>query len=136
MAKELGRSPSGQDVIDFISDVNSTYPNAFVTGKTLQSSVPGITDDAQKSLGKIKQITKSGNLMTVSGATQIEILKNVLNLKITDKATFNISELTSKKAVIDVTGIKVGWFNFNQVIIDPTSITINVGGMNTTWNLK
>ena len=110
--------------------------HTFVTGKTLQSSVPGITSKAKESLGNINQITKSGNLMTVSGATQIEILKNVLNLKITDKATFNISELTSKKVVIDVTGIKVAWFNFNQVIIDPTSVTINVGGVKTTWSLK
>jgi len=135
LSQQLGRRPSGQDVIDFISKVNSNYPNAVVTGKTLQESVNGITKDARASLGNIVQVTKEGNNIKVSGGTQIKIFPT-LNLKIANDATFTISEINESQVVINVQGIKVGWFNFNEVIINPSSVTINIGGIYTSFDLK
>ena len=134
LAKQLGQSPSGQDVIDFIKNVNTKYPKAYVTGKTLQESVSGITDDASKALGKINKITKIGNKISVSGGTKIQVMK-LLSLKIKDGASFNISTLTSNKAVIDVTGIKAA-FNLNRVTIKPTSVNLKIGVLSPTFELK
>ena len=59
----------------------------------------------------------------------------LLSLKIKDGASFNISTLTSNKAVIDVTGIKAA-FNLNRVTIKPTSVNLKIGVLSPTFELK
>ena len=134
LGKLLGKSPSGKDVIDFIIKTSSKYKNAFVTGKTLEESVEGITEEASKALGEISKVEKNGNTIVISGGTKIKVLP-AINLKIKDGASFNITKLEANNAIINVSGIKVGMFNFNRVEINNTSVKINIGGVNTSFDL-
>ena len=137
LSKAFGSSPSGQDVINFVSNFTSANPNTFVTGKTLSSSAPNITQDARISIQNINQVSMTnGRNISVSGATNIDIMKGLLSLKISNGASFNISTLNNNQVIIDVTGIKVGWFNFNKITINPNAVVTNIGGINKSFDLK
>ena len=140
LSNQFGKFTSGQEVLDFINSFVGDNPNAFVKGSTLSKSVRNITDEARASLEGIKTISlENGKQITIlnnnDGRVKIAVLP-VLNLKINNGATFNFSTLTQSKAVIDISGIKVGPAGLNQVVITPTNVAVTVGIFTKNFELK
>ncbi len=139
LSNQFGKFTNGQQVLNFINSFINANPNAYVKGSTLSKSVRNITDQARDALKGINAATLSDNQIAISTIDAEKIKINIfpgLNLKISDGATFDISTLGPNQAVIDVSGVKVGLFNFNQVVINPGSVTINIAGVSKTFDLN